>query len=224
MRSHSQLPFQIRHEYKVYVVPKLWRACIIGNDLIRKHNLQIDGGRQYAYFRRRQGTMRKQHLEEDTRMKQVNYILLAAEQVKIPPFHVFNIQVKLNKPFPKVEERREQDEYEVISIKHTPRAANEIITPSTCMALQVANLTNKKIVVHTNQPLAKMTRLNEIQINTIQQGKQQPFTDNVLVLAHIFRGQVMSLMLRDRTKKKMTFVGLEPTPPAIRPVVLSQLD
>ena len=41
------------------------------------------------------------------------------------------------------------------------------------------------------------------------------------VLAHIFRGQVASLMLRDRTKKKMTFVGLEPTPPAIRAVVLT---
>ena len=61
--------------HEVYVVPKLWRACIIGNDLIRKHNLQIDGGRQYAYFKRRQGTMRKQHLEEDTVMNEVNYIL-----------------------------------------------------------------------------------------------------------------------------------------------------
>ncbi|CAF4701187.1 unnamed protein product, partial [Rotaria socialis] len=37
--------------HRIYVVPKLWRSCIIGNDLIRKHNLQIDGGRQYAYFK-----------------------------------------------------------------------------------------------------------------------------------------------------------------------------
>ncbi|CAM4766534.1 unnamed protein product [Rotaria magnacalcarata] len=37
--------------HRVYVVPKLWRSCIIGNDLIHKHNLQIDGGRQYAYFK-----------------------------------------------------------------------------------------------------------------------------------------------------------------------------
>ena len=44
------------------------------------------------------------------------------------------------------------------------------------------------------------------------------------LLAHIFRGHVASLMLRDRTKKKMTFVGLEPTPPAIRADVQSQLD
>ena len=41
------------------------------------------------------------------------------------------------------------------------------------------------------------------------------------MLAHIFRGQVTPLMLCDRTKKKMAFVGLEPTPPAIRAVVLT---
>ncbi len=34
-------------------------------------------------------------------------------------------------------------------------------------------------------------------------------------------GQAVSLMLCDRTKKKMTFVGLEPTPSAIRADVLS---
>ena len=43
----------------------------------------------------------------------------------------------------------------------------------------------------------------------------------IRLLAHIFRGQVASLMLCDRTKKKMTVVGLEPTPPAIRAVVLT---
>lgn len=165
--------------HKVYVVPKLWRACIIGNDLIRKHNLQIDGGRQHAYFKKRQGKIYTQHRREDTTINEVNYILLAAERVKIPPFHVFNIQVKPNKPFSRVDERGEQDEYEVTSIKYTPCAANGIITPSTCNTLQVANLTNKKIIVHTNQPLAKMTRLNEIQINTIQQGNLQFITDNV---------------------------------------------
>ena len=41
------------------------------------------------------------------------------------------------------------------------------------------------------------------------------------LLAHIFRGQVASLMLCDRTKKKMTFVGLESTHPAIRAVVFT---
>ena len=134
---------------------------------------------KYAYFKRRQGTMRKQHLEEDTMTNEVNYILSAAEHVKIPPFHVSNIQVKPNKPFSKVDKRSERDEYEVTSIEHTPHAANGIITPRIYMTLQETNLTNKKTIVHTNQPLAKMTRLNEIQINTIQQGKQQLVTDNV---------------------------------------------
>ena len=45
--------------------------------------------------------------------------------------------------------------------------------------------------------------------------------ENLILLVHIFRGQVASLMLCDRTKKKMTFVGLEPTPPAIRAVALT---
>ena len=134
---------------------------------------------KYAYFKRRQGTMHKQHLEEDTMMNEVNYILSATEQVKIPPFHVSNIQVKPNKPFSKVDKRSERDEYEMTSIEHTPRAANGMITPHTYMALQVTNLTSKKTIVHTNQPLAKITRLNETQINTIQQEKQQLVTDNV---------------------------------------------
>ena len=34
----------------VYVVPLLSRLCIIGNDFIKFHNLQIDGGQQTAYF------------------------------------------------------------------------------------------------------------------------------------------------------------------------------
>ena len=76
---------------------------------------------KYAYFKRRLGAMRKQHLKEDTMMNEVNYILSAAGQVKIPPFHVSNIQVKPNKPFSKVDKRSEQDEYEVTSIKHTTR-------------------------------------------------------------------------------------------------------
>ena len=37
--------------HTVYVVPLLWRSCIIGNDFIRMHDLQIDGKRQTVYFR-----------------------------------------------------------------------------------------------------------------------------------------------------------------------------
>ena len=66
------------------------------------------------------------------------------------------------------------------------------------MTLQVANLTNKKIIVHTNQPLAKMTRLNEIQINRIQQGKQQLVTDNVPAIPNIGRKETNDKKARKR--------------------------
>ena len=156
---------------------------------------------KYAYFKRRQGKMRKQHREEDTMMNEVNYILSAAKQLKIPPFHVSNIQVTPNKPFSQVDKRSERDEYEVTSIKHTLRAANGIITPRTYMTLQVANLTNKKIIVHTNQPFATMTRLNEIQINTIQQGKQQLVTDNVPAIPNEEPGLTNTELNKDQKEK-----------------------
>ena len=37
------------HCHTVYVAPLLSRLCIIGNDLIQLHNLQIDGRQQTAY-------------------------------------------------------------------------------------------------------------------------------------------------------------------------------
>ena len=36
--------------HTVYVVRDLWRPCIIGNNFIRQHNLQIDGGKQTIIF------------------------------------------------------------------------------------------------------------------------------------------------------------------------------
>ena len=39
------------HWHTVYIVPTLWRPCILGNDFIRSHNLQIDAGRRTTYFR-----------------------------------------------------------------------------------------------------------------------------------------------------------------------------
>ena len=41
------------------------------------------------------------------------------------------------------------------------------------------------------------------------------------MLVHIFKVEAALLMLRDRTKKKTTFVGLEPTPPATLADVLT---
>ncbi|CAF1432643.1 unnamed protein product [Rotaria sordida] len=155
--------------HKVYVVPKLWRSCIIGNDLIREHNLQIDGGQQYAYFKAKKKNTQLQQERKETIKNDDEYVLIANERVKISPFHAFNIEVKPNKPFSIIEED-DRDEYEVSSIKETPRVANGIITPCEHMTLQVANLTERTIMIYKNQPLATMTRLNQIQLNMMQHG------------------------------------------------------
>ncbi|CAF1425819.1 unnamed protein product [Adineta ricciae] len=42
----------ITHYYTVYVVPRLGRRCIIGNNFIKQKNLQIDGGQQLVYYKR----------------------------------------------------------------------------------------------------------------------------------------------------------------------------
>ncbi|CAF4490220.1 unnamed protein product [Rotaria magnacalcarata] len=157
--------------HRVYVVPKLWRSCIIGNDLIHKHNLQIDGGRQYAYFKTKNIHTQVQQERKEKVNNDDEYILLANERIKISPFHAFNIEVKPNKPFSVIEEKNEEDEYEVTSIKETPCVANGIIAPNQYITLQVANLTKRMIIIHPNQPLATMTRLNQSQINMMQHGK-----------------------------------------------------
>ncbi|CAF5170145.1 unnamed protein product, partial [Rotaria magnacalcarata] len=48
-----RLPFSVQNTTRwstVYVIPDLWRPCIIGNNFIRTHNLQIDGAHQHVYF------------------------------------------------------------------------------------------------------------------------------------------------------------------------------
>ncbi|CAF2035716.1 unnamed protein product [Rotaria magnacalcarata] len=157
--------------HRVYVVRKLWRSRIIGNDLIHKHNLQIDGGRQYAYFKTKNIHTQVQQERKERVNNDDEYILLANERIKISPFHAFNIEVKPNRPFSIIEKKNEEDEYEVTSIKETPCVANGIIAPSQYITLQVANLTKRTIIIHQNQPLATMTRLNQAQINMMQHGK-----------------------------------------------------
>ena len=156
--------------HTVYVVPQLWRTCIIGNDLIRKHNLQIDGGRQYAYFKQTERNRLSGLNERQENHTNENYILLADERVKIDPFHVFNIRVRPNKPFKNIDENNDYAEYEITSLKETPRVANGIITPRKQMTLQVANLTERTIIIHLNQPIAVMSPMNQSQINMIQHG------------------------------------------------------
>jgi len=151
------------------VVPKLWRPCIIGNDFIKKHNLQIDGGRQEVYFLDPGvENLRKPNLDM-IREEVEQYTLLACERVKIPPYHVLDIQVRPDKEV--VSTGAETSEYEITSIKHTPCVANGIIKPQRSMNVQVANLTKKTILIHPGQALASMTRLNEIQLNALHQAE-----------------------------------------------------
>lgn len=162
----------------VYVVPQLWRPCIIGNDLIQKHNLQIDGGRQKAYFKNWNKVRTEPTTTVNSTMNENTYKLIATETVKIPAFHVYNIEVRPDKPFNKINEEN-PEEYEISSLKVTPCVANGIITPQRQMFVQVANLTNKMAMIHTNQPIGLMVRLDQTQIHMIQHGTQTIESDSL---------------------------------------------
>lgn len=162
------VPITIAHQTKkhiVYVVPQLWRPCIIGNDFIQQHNLQIDGGKQQVYFKRSsmynsRAQQLNQHQEER------NYTLLATECIKIPEYHVAYVQVKPNR---KLDRKDKFIEYEILSLKDTPCVANGIIKPQDVMDIQVANLSKRMIIIHPGQALASMARLNTAQINILNQ-------------------------------------------------------
>ncbi|CAF0849023.1 unnamed protein product [Adineta ricciae] len=175
-RSHLQvkcsltLPITILNSIRihtVHVVPQLWRFCIIGNDLIRKHNLQIDGGRQYAYFKKYNQNKPPKRTREENIHNDEEYTLPSIERIKLPPFHAYHIRVKPNRMLKSSKEINDEEEYEITSVKETPRVANGIITPQHDMILQLANITERTIMIHINQPLAKMTRLNQNQLTGV---------------------------------------------------------
>ena len=113
--------------------------------------------------------IRKETIQHDDK-----YVLIANERIKISPFHAFNIEVTPNKPFSITED--DGNEYEITSIKETPCVANGIIIPREHMALQVANLIERTIMIYRNQPLATMNRLNQAQLNMMQLGTTSPTT------------------------------------------------
>jgi hypothetical protein len=80
--------------------------------------------------------------------------------------------VKCDKPFTLGSENRPRDNFEITSLKHIPCVANGIITSKRQVTVQVANLSDKMIIIHTNQPLARMNPLNQNQINTIEHGNE----------------------------------------------------
>ncbi|CAF1253603.1 unnamed protein product [Rotaria sordida] len=167
--------------HTVYVVPKLSQPCIIGNDLIKRHNLQIDGRRQNAYFKQYSiYRFNRHHNEQQYSIYRFNrhhneqqyknddeYILIADERLKIPSTHTAYIRVRPNKPFLVI--NQEGDDYEVTSLKNTPCVANGIINPQRNLEIEVANFTGRAIMIHPGQALAYMKRLNQIQINMINQ-------------------------------------------------------
>jgi hypothetical protein len=158
-------------EHKVYVVPKLWRPCIIGNDFIQKFNLQIDGGRQRVYFKD-PVTKTSFFPVYNTEQEEEVYTLLATERLKIPPFHVSGIQVRPDKEFLKM--KNGISEFEVNSIQWTPCVANGIVQPEEVMNVQVANLTKTMIIIHPNQKLATISRLNRNQVDVLNQLETKP--------------------------------------------------
>jgi transposase InsO family protein len=166
------LPITIENStriHTVYVVPQLWRSCIIGNDLIKKHDLQIDGGRQRAYFKQVKRCERRTQVAEEEKKNDEEYTLLANERIKIPAYHAFNIEVRTNKPLAVTYTENNHIDYEITSMRETPCVASGIIIPRNSMTVQVANLSEEAIIIYPNQPLATMTALDQSQINTIEQ-------------------------------------------------------
>ena len=156
--------------HRVYVVPNLWRPCIIGNDFIQRYKLQIDGGRQQVYFKR---LVAKKPNALNTKPIQANeekYTLLTSECIKVPSLHISDIQVRSDKKFDSTDDK--SSTYEITSIKSIPCVANGIINPHKCMNIQVASLTNKMIIIQPGQKLATMARLNKAQVNAIHRAEK----------------------------------------------------
>lgn len=155
--------------HTVYVVPRLSRLCIIGNDLIRKHDLQINGRRQTAYFKQSCIKKPNRFLNKQKNQNDDEYILIAEERLEIRPGHEFSIRVRPNKRFTIL--NGEDNEYEITSLRNSPWVDNGIIIPQKTLEIQAANLTGRTILVQVGQPLALMTRMNQTQLNFINQEK-----------------------------------------------------
>jgi hypothetical protein len=166
----------ITQSYTVYIAPRLSRNCIIGNNFIKQNNLQIDGGNQYVYYKRpiRKQVRQFQQINKETKKtNELSYILRAAEQVIIPPYHTYNIHVKPNIPFVSTT-NNENEEYELRAYsdnnkerQRTPYVANIILVPQRSLHIQTTNLSKSAITILVGQKLAIMSRMNRKKINTI---------------------------------------------------------
>jgi len=166
----------ITQSYTVYIAPRLSRNCIIGNNFIKQNNLQIDGGNQYVYYKRpiRKQVRQFQQINKETKKtNELSYILRAAKQVIIPPYHAYNIHVKPNIPFVSTT-NNENEEYELRAYsdnnkehQRTPYVANRILVPQKSLHIKATNLSKSAITILVGQKLAIMSRRNRKQINAI---------------------------------------------------------
>ncbi|CAF2097926.1 unnamed protein product, partial [Rotaria magnacalcarata] len=189
----------VTHQFTVYVVPRLWRSCIIGNNFIKQKNLQIDGGNQHAYYKR--STHQEINRPKSRRIiKNKNkkvYLLCVAEKITIPPYHARYIAVKPTVPFRSIT-NNEYEEYELKPFirknkdyQVIPQIANGILSPAKNLCIQAANLSKATITILAGQKLAIMSRMNIKQLNAINHltkanVKQAPDTrdDNVMDLSN----------------------------------------
>lgn len=158
--------------HRAYVVPNLGRTCIIGNDFIRKHDLQVDGGEQQVFFKRWETKSSNPKVCNSVRTEGKSYVLCASERLKIPPYHSTDIQVHPEKRFYDEEDR--SSVYELTSMHTNPCVANGLMGSDTNWIIQVANLSNRPILVHQGQKLAIASKLNQTQLNVMQQMESGP--------------------------------------------------
>ena len=161
-------------KYTVYVVPQLWRSCIVGNNFIKQNALQIDGGNQRVYYKKVEAkTIPSTQRKRNRQSNKGTYILCAAEQVTVPPYHAYDISVKPNFPFRSTTDT-EHEQYELHSCvkknrehKSAPLIANGILIPRENLRIQITNLSKATITILTGEKLGIMTRMNGKQINAI---------------------------------------------------------
>ncbi|CAF0888235.1 unnamed protein product [Rotaria sordida] len=101
--------------------------------------------------------------------------IIADDRLQIPSTRLAYIHVRRNKPFSVI--NQEGDDYEVTSLKNTPCVTNGIINPQRDLELEVANFTERTIMIHPGQALAYMNiktterNLAETDLNDIQKQK-----------------------------------------------------
>ena len=173
------LPIKISNITKthiIYVVPQLSRSCIIGNDFIQQHNLQIDGKKQTVYFKPKTKEKYREPQEKILTSNDEEYVLISQKYMKIKPRQEVSIHVKPNKSF--CNSNLNDEEYEITTLRQSLYMTNKIITLQKDLKIQAINSTPNTITIYTELPIAIMSRLNQNQLNLINQ-EQLPLNQQI---------------------------------------------